>query len=120
MDSNIKNLLIKTYKDISFYMEKMEFKEVSNIIISLLDKVNKYYDEETPWISYKEDINRFNDTIYTCSTAILNIANYIEPIMPNASKKIREYLNINECCWEYKEVEANYELPIIEALFTRI
>ena len=120
MDENIKSILTKTYKDISFYMERMEFKEVSNIIINVLDKVNKYYDEETPWISFKENINKFNDTIYTCATAILNISNYIEPIMPDASKKIREYLSISEGSWEYKEVEPNYEIPKIEALFTRI
>ena len=120
MDSNIKSILEKTYKDISFYMEKIEFKEVTNIIINLLDRVNKYYDEEMPWISFKEDINKFNNTIYTCAVSIANIANYIEPIMPNTSKKIREYLNINECKWEYTLVESNLNLPPIEALFNRI
>ena len=120
MDENIKTVLTKTYKDISFYMEKIEFKEVTNIIINLLDKVNKYYDEQMPWISFKEDIDKFNNTIYTCATSIVNIANYIEPIMPDTSKKIREYLNINESKWEYSEAPKNLELPVIEALFNRL
>ena len=120
MNEDMKKLLEKTYKDISFYMEKMEFREVSNIIINLLDRVNKYYDEETPWISFKEDINKFNDTIYTCSTIIANVSNYIEPVMPSTAEKIRSYLNINEPCWNYIEAEKDLELKNIEALFNRL
>lgn len=120
MDNDIKTKLERTYKDISFYMEKMEFREVSNIIINLLDTVNKYYDEQTPWITFKEDINKFNDTIYTCSTVIANIQNYIEPIMPTTANKIRTYLNINEPSWNYIEAEKNLELKNIEALFNRL
>ena len=52
LDENIKQLLEQTYKDISFNMEKMEFREVTNIIINVLDKANKYYDEAMPWILY--------------------------------------------------------------------
>ena len=120
MDEDLKKELESTYKDISFYMEKIEFREVTNVIINILDKVNKYYDEHTPWISFKEDINKFNDTIYTCASAIVNIANYIEPIMPDTSKKIREYLNIDKCSWNFKEVTPGLELPTIEALFNRL
>ena len=120
MNEDIKKLLEKTYKDITFYIEKMEFREVSNIIINLLDRVNKYYDEETPWISFKEDINKFNDTIYTCSTIIANISNYIEPIMPSTAEKIRSYLNIDEPSWNYIEAKKDLELKDIEALFNRL
>ena len=120
MDENIKALLERTYQDISFNMEKMEFREVTNIIINLLDRVNKYYDESTPWIAFKEDINKFNDCIYTCSCVIANIANYIEPIMPDTASKIRNYLNINESSWEFVEATKNQELNNIEALFNRL
>jgi len=120
MDEDIKSLLEKTYDDISLNMEKMEFREVTNVIINLLDRVNKYYDESTPWISFKEDINRFNDCIYTCACVIANIQNYIEPIMPETAKKIRSYMNIEEANWNYVEVKENLELPTIEALFNRL
>ena len=120
MDENIKALLERTYQDISFNMEKMEFREVTNIIINLLDRVNKYYDESTPWIAFKEDMNKFNDCIYTCSCVIANIANYIEPIMPDTASKIRNYLNISESSWEFVEATKNQELNNIEALFNRL
>lgn len=120
IDENIKALLERTYQDISFNMEKMEFREVTNIIINLLDRVNKYYDESTPWIAFKEDINKFNDCIYTCSCIIANIANYIEPIMPTTAEKIRKYLNISESSWKFVEATKNQELNNIEALFNRL
>ena len=120
MDENIKALLERTYQDISFNMEKMEFREVTNIIINLLDRVNKYYDESTPWIAFKEDMSKFNDCIYTCSCVIANIANYIEPIMPETASKIRNYLNIDESSWEFVEAIKNQELNNIEALFNRL
>lgn len=120
IDENIKALLERTYQDISFNMEKMEFREVTNIIINLLDRVNKYYDESTPWIAFKEDMNKFNDCIYTCSCVIANIANYIEPIMPTTAEKIRKYLNISESSWKFVEATKNQELNNIEALFNRL
>ena len=120
MNEDIKNTLEKTYKDISFYMERMEFREVCNVIINVLDKVNKYYDEETPWIKFKEDKDKFNDCIYTCSVACANLANYIEPIMPMTSEKIRKYLKINVACWNYVEVEKDTLLVDIEPLFNRL
>ncbi len=120
MNEDIKTMLERTYQNISYYMEKMEFREVSNIIINTLDKVNKYYDESMPWILYKEDINKFNDCIYTCSVVCANLANYIEPIMPDTAGKIRKYLNINESSWNYVTVEADTKLENIEALFNRL
>lgn len=119
MNEEIKSLLEKTYKDISFYMEKLEFREVANIIINVLDRVNKYYDESTPWIAFKEDIDKFNDCIYTCSNVIANLANYIEPIMPSTSEKIRKYTNTS-LAWNYIEVESGIKLENIEALFNRL
>ena len=73
-----------------------------------------------PWNIYKEDINKFNDCIYTCSIICANLANYIEPIMPTTANKIRNYLNINESSWEYVTVKPNTELINIEALFNRL
>lgn len=120
MNEDIKKVLEKTYKDITFYMEKLEFREVCNVIINTIERVNKYYDEETPWISFKEDMNKFNDCIYTCSVACANLANYIEPLMPEASNKIRKYLNIDHSSWEYVEIKDGTLLKDIEPLFNRL
>ena len=88
--------------------------------MNVLETANKYYDDKTPWVLFKEDINKFNDCIYTCSNIILNISNYIEPIMPETASKIRKYLNINEASWGYSEIKNNIILDNIEPLFNRL
>ena len=52
--------------------------------------------------------------------AIANIANYIEPFMPETSKKIRKYLAIKEPVWDYIEPKKGLELKEIEPLFERM
>ena len=120
MDEQIKENLDNAYTDISKNMEAMEFREVTNVIMNILEVANKYYDEKMPWILFKEDIDKFNDCIYTCANIILNISNYIEPIMPKTASKIREYLNIENPSWGYIELKDDVKLNNIEPLFTRL
>ena len=120
MDEDIKEMLINSYKEIEENMEKIEFREVTNVIMNVLETANKYYDDKTPWVLFKEDIDKFNDCIYTCSNIILNISNYIEPIMPETASKIRKYLNIDEASWGYSEINNNIILDNIGPLFNRL
>ncbi len=120
MDLEFKKLLINIYNDISNKMENIEFKEVTNIILNVLDLANKFYDEKAPWVLYKENKEEFNNCIYTCAVIILNISNYIEPIMPETAKIIRSFLHISKPTWQYIELENNIKLENIKQLFNRI
>ena len=88
--------------------------------MQLVEIANKYYDDQKPWIQRKENIEEFNNTIYTCATIIANLSNIFEPFMPKACEKIREYLKINEKTWDLIKPEANIKLENIEPLFERI
>jgi len=120
MDENIKQNIEKIYTKISELVEKLEFREVTNVVVNFLDEANKYYDDRKPWIQAKEDIQEFNNTIYTCSNMIANISNFIEPFMPDTAESIRKYLNIEKVNWEYLEVKPELELKDIEPLFERM
>ena len=73
------------------------------------------------WKAKNEDINKFNNVIYTCAVIIANLSNLFEPIMPAACKKIRKYLNLPEKpIWNFISVEPGLKLENIEPLFTRI
>ena len=78
--------------------------------MDLVETANKYYDEQKPWIQKKENIEEFNNTIYTCSVIIANLANIFEPFMPNACQKIRNYLQINEKSWSLIEPEKGFKI----------
>ena len=49
------------------------------------------YDNYTILVYYKENIEMFNDTMYTCTVMIANISNIIEPFMPETTAKINNY-----------------------------
>ena len=122
MDSEIKDLIEITYKEVGGLIEKLEFREATNKIMNLVEVANKYYDSKEPWKQVKEDEQEFNNTIFTCSNIIANLSNLFEPIMPETTKKIREYLELKEPSWQptYLEKEIDLTTKDIQALFERI
>ena len=120
MDKEIEEKIKKTYEEVGQAIETLEFREAVRKIMELVEDANKYYDSSEPWIAKKEDSQKFNNIIYTCSTIIANLSNLFEPIMPVACEKIREYLDIENGKWEYIEAKKGLKLENIEPLFTRI
>ena len=120
MDENIKEKIIDVYRKVSEYIEKIEFKKATAVIMDLVEEGNKYYDERKPWEQKKNDIDGFNDTIYTCANIIANLSNLYEPFMPNSSENIRKYLDIEKASWDYIEVKYGMKLKDIQPLFVRL
>lgn len=119
IDFKVKEFIIGKYNEISNFIENIEFKKAANSIMELLDYANKYYDDKKPWIQFKENIDEFNNIIYTCTIIIANISNLIEPFMPKTSEVIRKYLKIEDAKWEYIDNIENVELVNIRPLFER-
>ena len=90
--------------------------------MDLIELGNKYFDDRKPWVQIKEDMNGFNDTIYTCAYLIANLSNLVEPFMPNSANAIRTYLGIsNELKWEeITSFNTKIDIEKIQPLFTRI
>lgn len=120
MDTQMKEKIDETYKEVSEYIESLEFKKACSKIIELIEMGNKYYDERKPWIQKRENIEEFNNTIYTGTNIIANLSNLIEPIMPQTSKRLREYLKIERPLWKQIQIKEKISLGNIEILFERI
>ena len=120
MDKEIDELIKKTYKEVGECIEKAEFKKATLLIMNLVEAGNKYYDTRKPWEQVKNDINEFNNTIYTCTNIIANLSNLYEPFMPNSSRIIREYLEIKSASWNQICIKPNIKISNIKPLFTRI
>jgi len=120
MDEEAEKEIEKTYKIVSRNIENLEFRDAIGEVMNLTTYANKYYDERKPWIQYKEDMDGFNDTIYTCINIIANLSNLFEPFMPFACEKIRKYLNLDNPTWNEVVVEKGIKLENIEPLFNRI
>lgn len=119
VNEEIKDATIKSFKLIGDYFEKGEIKNATNQILEYISLANKYYDSQQPWIQVKEDINAFNDTTYTCLYMIANISNMIEPILSNASKKIKEMLSLPEYKWGEQEISGDYKINDLTILYER-
>ena len=121
VDKEIKEKTIETYKQVSKYIEKLEFKNAIQEMLSLVEFGNKYYDDKKPWVLFKENSEEFNETMYNCAYIIANLANLFEPIMPKTSKKITKCLEINFSDWAEVEIKNNIIInPDMQPLFERI
>ena len=119
MDDEVRDLIKKAYNEVGEDIERLEFKEASSKVIRLIEDANKYYDERKPWVQFKENIEEFNNTIYTCAVLIANISNLMEPFMPASSARVREWLKLNKATWNYCEVETGLSLENVDVLFTK-
>ena len=120
LDENAKKEIEKAYKEVALAIENLEFKNATDKVMELVEYANKYYDEAKPWIQKKEDLEGFNNTIYTCAVIIANLSNLFEPFMPRACAKIREYLDIQHPSWNSIIIDKNIKLESIDPLFERI
>lgn len=121
IDERIVELTKETYDKAGKYIEKCEFRNALSTIVDYVVAANKYYDEEKPWVLVKEDINKFNDVTYTCTYIMANMANLLNPFIPNCSSKIRHMLNLeNKAMWDVCNIDSDIKITELTMLYNRI
>lgn len=119
LSKEITNELFNLYFNVGDKLEEGRFKEGLQDIMNMVKKANKIFDNEKPWETIKTDINKCNETIYTCIQLVLNFSNLLEPFMPVSSEKIREALDIKNAAWSLQEKRTGY-IKEIGILFNRV
>ena len=120
LDEEIKQEIINTYEKTADSINNNNFKDALACVMDLVDLGNKYYDKKEPWKLFKEDKNEFNNVIYTCVQIIANLSNLFEPFMPFASKKLRDFMQLDNPIWEFITVDCGKNFGTIAPLFTRL
>ena len=120
VDEEVKKITEKAYKEVGEHFEKGEIKTATSKIVEYIMFANKYYDSKEPWIKAKEDIEEFNNITYTCTYIIANISNLIQPVLPKASNKIKEMLNLPKAKWEPIELSGDYKINNLSIIYERI
>jgi methionyl-tRNA synthetase len=120
VDNKIIEITKKLYEEVGSLIEKGELKLAIEKVMDYITLGNKYYDENTPWIKVKEDIEAFNDITYTCIYMIANISNLLNPFLPKSTNKIKEILNLKEASWEETKLEKDMKINNLSILFERI
>lgn len=112
--------LVNLYPEVGTLIEKGCFKEALDTIFAFIRTANKFFDEEQPWITVKNDIERCKITLNTCVQIIANLSLLLEPFLPFSSRKVRDILRIGKVIWNYIEIPAGLELGPVSILFGRI
>lgn len=102
-------------------IEAGRFKEALEQIFSVVRRANKYFDEEKPWASYRDNLAACSQTLYVCTQIIANLSRLLNPFVPAACGRIRAFLAIaDEPGWWPINVPAGQQVSSVSHLFERI
>jgi len=96
--SDIDNLLIdnlkNSFSDLEKHINQRELNIYLKKVISFSFDANKYFNDSEPWAVKKVNIVRMNTILFTIVEQIKNISLLLNPIIPIATNKILDKINI--------------------------
>ena len=120
--SLLDTMLSKKNEIISNY-ESRNFATNIRIITSLSDEVNKYLDEEKPWVKIKDQDTK--ESVQTICTDGINafriIIAYLKPVLPDIACKVESMLNADPLSYQnISDMILDHKINTFEPLITRI
>ena len=124
------NKLINNLKDnlpiLIKLMNNQSLNDYIKLVVSFSFEANKYFNDSEPWAVKKNDPSRMKTILFTISEQIKNISILLNPIIPQATGKILEIMNINKddiiinSINKSNVIDHNKELKKLEILFKKI
>ena len=119
ISKKLKDELFDLYFNVGDMIEEGKFKEGLQLILKMIRKANKFFDDEKPWTTIDSNKKKCSNTIYTCIQLIINFSNLLEPFMPSSSQEIRRFFDVEEGNWSYTEVNKG-RINNVSVLFEKI
>ena len=107
-------------------MNKQNLNEYIKKVVSFSFDANKYFNDSEPWAVKKKDLNRMNTILFTITQQIKNISILLNPIIPTATRKVLDTINIKDSeinisnISNQESIDYNKELKELKILFTKI
>ncbi|MBD1146248.1 methionine--tRNA ligase [Pelagibacterales bacterium SAG-MED28] len=120
--NNLKNNLPKLIN----LMNNQELNEYIKIVVSFSFDANKYFNDSEPWAVKKKDPDRMKTILFTIVQQIKNISILLNPIIPNATKKVLSIINFSSNDIKIDKINDDNclnhdkELDNLEILFNKI
>ena len=92
LTDNLKN----SVEELKQLMEKQDLNIYIKKVVEFSFNANKYFNDSEPWTVKKTNLDRMNTIVYTVLEQIKNISILLSPIIPIASKKALNIINIDE------------------------
>ncbi|MCH7321460.1 class I tRNA ligase family protein [Solibacillus sp. MA9] len=119
VNEGIKAQVVELYEKVGQKMEAGSSKVALDTIFEFVRAANRYFDEEKPWITVREDLAACEKTMTTCTMLIQNFAVLLKPFLPFASEAIEGMLQVRGDAWEPQETLAQTIVSVVP-LYERI
>ena len=120
--TNIKDNIPKLIE----YINKQNLNEYIKTVVNFSFEANKYFNDSEPWSYKTKDPGRMYAILYTIVEQIKNISILLNPIIPIATKKVLNTINISDKdilldnIKKNNILDCNSELKSLEILFKKI
>ena len=113
----VENLRFKVDKS----METYEVGAALSEIFEVLRRSNKYVDETTPWVLYKEgNLDRLCKVLYNLLESVRVCAILLQPFIPDTCEKIFEQLGVSGGNFDRIDEKCDFDVNEQQILFERI
>lgn len=90
----IKSAIDKAYAQSGQAIETGNFREALEAVNQLVRLGNRYFDEQKPWVTIKEDKGLCDQSLYNLLQIIANLTRLLAPFTPFAARKLTSLLNL--------------------------
>jgi len=122
-DIKFKDLIQNIPDDVGKLISNFKFREGLVEIIKIAKEGNKYFNDQEPWRSVKEDPQRAANCLYLCNELSKTIAILLKPYVPKTTEKILNIMNLAiDSNWNDSKIllEVGHEINKPKPLFKKI
>ena len=101
--------------------ENLNYAAVVRTIIALADEANRYVEQNQPWVTVKNDLEKTRTTLTVVINAVHILTIYLKPILPKYTERVEKFLNVNKLKFvDVETVLENHRINKFERLVERI
>ena len=123
-DNEVLGEIVNIRKQVESNLDNFRFREALKEAMNLARLGNKYLADREPWILIRTDKEKTANILNVALQISANLSALIEPFLPNTSRKLIEYLNMDPLKWRdignTKALEPGHELREPKLLFEKI
>ena len=99
-DVNLIYALWKGSSEAANLYQRFRFRDGITETMNIARAANKYFNDEQPWVTIKNNTDEAAKTIYVCCQLVRSLAQLFSPIIPHTSKCVFEILNLDSVTGE--------------------
>ena len=126
VDNQLLNQLKRNIPNLIELMNSQNLNEFIKLVVSYSFDANKYFNDLEPWSLKKNDPERMKVILFTICEQIKNISILLNSIIPEASKKVLQTMNIKDNDISISQIDNlecfdhDKELKDLDILFNKI